>query len=192
MTTPLAALGAADRFLLLKVNREWTSPFLDAVMPVVTNLHKVPWFLYGAGPALLALWLWKGRRKALKILVVAALAVGSSDFLAFHVIKPFVKRPRPEFSVSGVDVRAPNGGRYGFPSNHAANAAAAAAVLSAAYPAGALAFAAVAALVGYSRVYVGAHYPFDVLAGWILGAAIGWAWAAVMLGPMAASSKKRR
>jgi len=190
--SPLAALAAADRALLLKINRSWTSPFLDAAMPVVTNLLKEHWFLYAAGPALLALWLWKGRKRALKVLVVAALAAGSSDFLAYHVIKPWAARPRPEYSVAAVDVRVPNGGRYGFPSNHAANSAAAAAVLSAAYPGGTLVFAALAGLVGYSRVYVGAHYPFDVLAGWLLGAALGWLWAALLLDHASASKKKRR
>ena len=123
------------------------------------------------------------------MLIVAALAVGSSDFLAYHVIKPRAARPRPEYSVAAVDVRTPNGGRYGFPSNHAANSAAAAAVLSAAYPAGALAFAAGAFVVGYSRVYVGAHYPFDVLAGWLLGAALGWLWAGVLLDRSSGGSK---
>lgn len=192
MTSPLAALGAADRWLLLKINRDWTSPALDAAMPVFTNLQKVPWFVYGVAPALLALWLWKGRRNALKVLVVAALAMASSDFIAYRVIKPWVSRPRPEFTVTGVDVRVPNGGRYGFPSNHAANSAAAAAVLSAAYPAGALLFAALAGAVGYSRIYVGAHYPADVLAGLLLGAGIGWAWAALLLGGAGASAKKKK
>jgi undecaprenyl-diphosphatase len=190
--SPLAALGAADRWLLLKINREWTAPLLDRAMPLVTNLQKVPWFVYGAGPAVLALWLWKGRRQALKVLVVAALAMGSSDFIAYRVIKPWAARPRPEYSVTGVDVRVPNGGRYGFPSNHAANSAAAAAVLSAAYPGAALVFAALAAVVAYSRVYVGAHYPGDVLAGLALGAAIGWAWAALLLGGAGGSGKKKR
>ena len=189
--SPFAALAEADRSLLLKINRSWTSPFLDAVMPVVTNLLKEHWFLYAAGPALLALWLWKGRKKALKVLIVAALAVGSSDFLAYHVLKPWIARPRPEFSVAAVVVRVPNGGHYGFPSNHAANAAAAAAVLSAAYPGFTLVFAALAGLVGYSRVYVGAHYPFDVLAGWLLGAALGWLWAGLMLEHSSGASKKK-
>lgn len=191
-SAPGAAVAAADRSLLLKINRSWTSPFLDSAMPVVTNLLKEHWFLYAAGPAALALWLWKGRKRALKVLVVAALAVGSADFLAYHVIKPWAARPRPEFSVAAVVVRVPNGGRYGFPSNHAANSAAAAAVLSAAYPGGTLVFAALAGLVGYSRVYVGAHYPFDVLAGWLLGAALGWLWAGLMLDRSAGSAKKKK
>ncbi|MBI3563852.1 MAG: phosphatase PAP2 family protein [Elusimicrobia bacterium] len=182
MTGPLAAFGAADRFLLLKVNRDWTAESLDALMPVVTDLHRVPWFLYGVVPAALALWLWKGRKRALKVLVVAALAVAAGDLVGYRVLKPLVARPRPGREVSGVVERAPVRGALGFPSNHATNTAAAAAVLTVAYPGGAYAFWAVAALVAYSRVYVGAHYPGDVLAGLLLGAAIGWPWALLMLG----------
>jgi undecaprenyl-diphosphatase len=190
---PLAALASADRWLLLKINRDWTAPALDAVMPVFTDLHKVPWFLYGAAPAALALWLWKGRRRALKVLVVAALAVAGTDQLAHRALKPWVARPRPERPLgSQVIVRAPANGAYGFPSNHAANMAAAASVLSVAYPAGTVLFAALTALVGYSRVYVGAHYPGDVLGGLLLGFAVGWPWATLMLGAASGSGGKKR
>lgn len=193
MSSPLAALGSADRWLLLKINRDWTAPALDQAMPLLTDLHRVPWFLYGVAPALLALWLWKGRMRALKILIVAALAIGASDLVAYRVVKPWVARPRPEWTLGPqVFMRAPANGRYGFPSNHAANSAAAAAVLSAAYPGGTLAFAAAAALIAYSRVYVGAHYPGDVIAGLALGAAIGWLWAALLLGSGGGPSGKKR
>jgi len=189
----LHALGSADRWLLLKINRDWTAPALDSVMPVFTDLHRVPWFLYGVAPALLALWLWKGRMRALRVLVVAALAIGASDMLAHRVIKPWAARPRPERAGEPVIMRAPANGAYSFPSNHAINMGAAAAVLTVAYPGGAILFAGAAALVAYSRVYVGAHYPGDVLGGLALGAAIGWAWAALLLGGAgAASGKKRR
>ena len=191
MISPLAALGSADRWLLLKINRDWTAPALDAAMPMITDLHKVPWFLYGVAPALLALWLWKGRRRALKVLVVAALAIGASDLLAHRVIKPWAARPRPERAGVPVVMRAPANGAYGFPSNHAINMGAAAAVLTVAYPAGALVFAGAAALVAYSRVYVGAHYPGDVLGGLALGAALGWLWAALLLDGARAKKKRR-
>jgi undecaprenyl-diphosphatase len=195
VTSPFAALAFADRWLLLKINRDWTSPFLDQAMPLFTDLHRVPWFLYGVAPAALALWLWKGRKQALKVLVVAALAIGSGDMLAHRVIKPWAARPRPERTLGpAVFMRAPANGAYGFPSNHATNMAAAAAVLSAAYPGGTVVFALIAAVVAYSRVYVGAHYPGDVLGGLLLGALVGWAWAALLLGGSggAASGKKKR
>jgi undecaprenyl-diphosphatase len=186
--------GSFDRFLLLKINRDWTASSLDALMPVITDLHRVPWFLYGVAPAALALWLYKGRKRALKVLVVAALAIAAGDLLAYRVIKPMVARPRPERSVSGVIMRAPANGSYGFPSNHAVNMGAAAAVLTVAYPGGAYAFWALAGLVAYSRVYCGAHYPGDVVAGLLLGAALGWPWALLMLGGEGggASGRKKR
>ena len=192
MLSLFSALGSADRWLLLKINRDWTAPSLDAVMPVITDIHKVPWFIYGVAPALLALWLWKGRKQALRVLVVAALAVGAGDLLAHRVIKPWVARPRPERAGVPVVMRAPANGAYGFPSNHAINMGAAAAVLTVAYPGGAFAFAGAAALVAYSRVYVGAHYPGDVLAGLALGVGIGWPWAALMLGGGGAGARKKR
>ena len=193
MIAPLALLASGDRWLLLKINRDWTSPSLNAIMPVITDLQKVPWFLYGVAPAALALWLWKGRRHALKVLVVAALAMGAGDLLAYRVIKPLVARPRPVQPWVPVERRAPGSGN-GFPSNHAVNMGAAAAVLSVAYPAATFAFAGVALLVGYSRVYVGVHYPGDVVAGLLLGAGIGWPWAVLMLGGGGggASGKKKR
>lgn len=192
MNTLLNWLGSADRWLLLKINRDWTHASLNALMPVLTDIHKLPWFRYGVAPAALALWVWKGRKRALQVLVVAAIAVAGSDVIAYRVIKPWACRPRPEHAGVAVSVRSSMGGTYGFPSNHAANAGAAAAVLSVAYPAAMPVFAAVAALMAYSRVYCGVHYPGDVLAGLLLGVAIGWPWALLMLGGGGASRKKRK
>ena len=192
MIAALAPLLSADRSLLLKINRDWTCPLFDAVMPVVTDIHKVAWFRYGVGPAGLALWLWKGKKRALRVLVVAVIAMGVGDLLAHKVIKPRVARLRPAYAGEPVISRAPANGMWSFPSNHAINMGAAASVLTVAYPGGALVFAAGAALIGYSRVYVGAHYPLDVLAGFALGVGIGWPWALLMLGGAAGSGKKKR
>ncbi len=187
-------LGSVDRWLLLKINRDWTAPSLDALLPVLTDLHRVPWFLYGVGPALIALWLWKGQKRALRVLIVAAIAIGVGDFLSYRVIKPSVARLRPDRAGVAVILRAPARGTWTFPSNHAVNAAAAASVLSVAYPAGAYAFAGVAILIAYSRVYVGAHYPADVIGGLIIGVLLGWPWAVIMLrgDKGSRSSKKKR
>lgn len=186
---PLAAL---DRALFALVNQSWANPVFDRVLPVLTDLHKVEWIRWGAGPAALAWWLYKGRRRALQVLLVAAVAVAAADMLAYRVIKPWAARARPSHAGIGAVVRGPSGGTYGFPSNHASNAAAAAAVLGAAYPGAAGLFWAAAAVVAYSRVYVGVHYPGDVLAGLLLGALIGTPWAWLMLGGDGASGKKNK
>ncbi|OGS42642.1 MAG: hypothetical protein A2506_02170 [Elusimicrobia bacterium RIFOXYD12_FULL_66_9] len=192
MIAPLAWLAAADRWLLLKINRDWTHSSLDAVMPVLTDLQNLPWFRYGVLPAALGFWLWQGRKHALKVLVVAVIAVAGTDVIAYRVLKPSVARLRPARAGISVEVRSPSGGTNGFPSNHATNAAAAAAVLSAAYPAAAPAFASVAVLIAYSRVYCGVHYPGDVLAGLLLGAGIGWPWALLMFGGGAGGSSRKK
>jgi undecaprenyl-diphosphatase len=192
MSGPFAALAAADRWLFLKVNVEWTCALFDKVLPAVTDVGQLAWFRWCAAPAAVALWLWRGRRRAFEVLVVAALAVAAGDLLAYRVIKPAVARPRPiEAGLPGVP-RAPINGRFGFPSNHAVNMAAAAAVLCFAYPAGTPVFAGAAALIGYSRIYVGAHYPGDVLGGFALGAALGWALARLLLGPPERGGSQRR
>jgi undecaprenyl-diphosphatase len=187
--------GSLDRVAFGLINRVWTHPTLDAIMPVITDLHKVPWFRFGVAPAGLAAWLYKGRKNALRVLVVAAIAVGVADQSA-HYLKRWADRPRPAYAGIGAIERAPSGGRNGMPSSHATNISAAAAVLSVAYPAAGWAFWCVAGLVAYSRVYCGAHYPLDVLAGLALGALIGIPWGMLMLGgggsSAGASKKKKR
>jgi undecaprenyl-diphosphatase len=195
MSSPLTALAAPfDHWLFLKINRDWTCACLDALMPVLTDLHKIAWFRWGVAPAAAALWYWREKRRALQVFVVAAVAVGAGDLLAYRAIKPRAERLRPEYSMVGVVKRAPTAGLYGFPSNHAVNAAAAASVLCVAYPAGAFVFAGVAFVLGYSRVYVGAHYPLDVLCGFALGAAIGlpWAWLILGAGGRGGAGKKKK
>jgi undecaprenyl-diphosphatase len=67
---------------------------------------------------------------------------------------------------------------YSFPSNHALNTAAAAAFLQVLYPTSGWISWPIVALVGFSRVYVGAHYVSDIFASWLMGglsgAAVAW------------------
>ena len=188
----LSGLASLDHAAFRLLNGVWTHPSLDALMPVITDLHKVPWFKYGVAPVGLGLWLWRGRARTLRVLVVAAIAMGVCDLLAYRVIKPWTARPRPEYAGVGAILRVGEGGRMGFPSNHATNAGAAASVLSVAYPAASVVFWSLAGLIAYSRVYCGAHYPGDVLAGLLLGGLLSWPWAALMLGGGKGVAKKKR
>lgn len=186
-------VGSLDRVAFALINQTWSNPVFDRVFPAITDLHKIPWVKFGLAPAVLALWLYKGRRRALQVLVVAAIAVGAADLMAYRVIKPRAERLRPEYAGIGAIVRGPSGGKYGFPSNHASTTAAAAAVLGVAYPAAAGLFWFGSGVIAYSRVYVGAHYPGDVLAGMLLGGLIGVPWGLLMLGgPESGGSKKKK
>lgn len=94
------------------------------------------------------------------------------------VIKHAVGAVRPCATLEGVRLLAEYCGRNSFPSNHSLNMAATAVYVSIHYRRLMWPFVLLALLVGLSRIYVGVHYPGDVLAGWTLGAILGLAFSA--------------
>jgi undecaprenyl-diphosphatase len=161
-----------DRALFHWLNSVAVAPPLDPLMEFVTSSRVWQVVLVAV-----ALWLATRRDRPSR---VAALSLGLSlviaDVLASQVLKPLIGRARPCHVLDGVRlVVAGCGGRNGFPSNHAANAAAAAAALGIAAPRTLVVTAPLAILVAWSRVYVGVHYPGDVLAGLVVGAVVGTA-----------------
>ena len=101
-------------------------------------------------------------------------AGGAADLLAL-VLKRVIDVDRPPLRYPEPDplVRVPLD--HSFPSGHAATSFACATVLAFAAPRLAVPLYLLAAAIAYSRVYVGVHYPIDVLGGAILGAAVGLA-----------------
>jgi undecaprenyl-diphosphatase len=95
--------------------------------------------------------------------------------LAAAGLKLATDRRRPEETLHGIDVLVTTPSTASFPSGHAATSFAAAVVLAVALPALAPAFFVLAALVSFSRLYVGVHFPLDVLAGAALGAGLATA-----------------
>lgn len=147
-------------------------PFLDALMrdaatwavPVFIAI-VVAWFAVGylRGPR-------EVRRGALTALLAAggALLVNQGVLLLWSRPRPFDAHPQ---SVHTLVARSADGS---FPSDHAAAAVAIATVLVMAHRRLGLVALAAAALVCVARVYVGAHYPGDVLAGAAIGAGVAW------------------
>lgn len=167
------ALRRADLALFLRVNRDWTHPWLDAFFPWLTDLNYSRVMVWGALPVALAWWLYAARGRAVRTILAVVLAVGLCDAISHRFIKPNVQRSRPEKAGVSVVLRTRSHGGYSFPSNHAANSFAAATVLAMACPAWRWPAFVIAALVAYSRVYVGVHYPLDVAAGSGLGLLVG-------------------
>jgi undecaprenyl-diphosphatase len=164
----LSAPPDIDVQLLSILNRPGIH-WLDAVMTAASNRG-----LLLAIAALAAIYLWiKSPHRALAA-VLLWLAIGAADLIAVRVVKPAVGRVRP-CTADPAHVPHPVGCGTGqsFPSTHASDSAAAAMVFAWAAPRLSALGIGIALLVGISRVYLGVHWPTDVIAGWALGAVVG-------------------
>jgi len=146
-------------------------PALDAVWVAAST--RVFGVLCSVG---MALWLLtRFRKQALWPLVQVGVTIAVSDGLCARVVKPWFARLRPSFSLAPdlVRVLAPAGNTSSMPSIHAANSFAVAAVITVLMPrAGWVAYP-FAVLISVSRVGVGVHWPSDVVAGALIGTALG-------------------
>lgn len=125
------------------------------------------------------------KKQSWKVIIYIAATVFIVDVLSARVVKPLAKRLRPSHDTeyfddfqmhlhTKKDGKLYYGGPYGFPSNHAANFMTITTLFSffinrqRKRPAVTISLLTITLLVGYSRIYLGVHYPFDVLCGWLL------------------------
>ncbi|WP_018619504.1 phosphatase PAP2 family protein [Spirosoma luteum] len=166
----IETLNQLDTALFLWLNGRYT-PWLDPIMLWVTERNN--WFPFYA---LLIGWLvYRFRKQAIAQILTIAAAVAVADQLASSVLKPLTHRLRPCHELALQKLIHPVlecGGLYSFVSSHASTTFALATtlwlLLGKQYPLFKWVFL-WAAVVSYSRIYVAAHYPLDVLAGTGLG-----------------------
>jgi len=113
-------------------------------------------------------------KKAVLIFLVAVAVVAVNDWVCASLIKPLVARPRPCQVLELTHIVYACGGSYSFPSNHASNSFALATLFALWNRNSALLVYTLAVLVSFSRVYLGMHYPTDVLAGALCGIVMGY------------------
>lgn len=166
------ALLEMDRGLFYFCNQGLRNWLFDAILPFVTDLNRKPIALVIVG-ILWILLLTKGGRHGRIAALLLILTITVSDQLSSSVLKFLIERARPCHELSGVHLLVGCGSGYSFPSSHAVNNFAGAIVLAYFLPRWTWAFFSFAALVAFSRIYVGVHYPSDVIGGAIIGLLIG-------------------
>jgi undecaprenyl-diphosphatase len=172
-----------DQAVFLFINGSLANPITDALMPVITN----DWLLrivYGL--ALIGL-LVAGRGRFVWVVVFSALVVALSDQSSSAWLKPAFERLRP-CKVIDVHLLVGCGAGYSFPSSHATNLFGQAVFFGLLYKKSLPYLLTFAFLVGVSRIFVGVHYPLDIIGGTILGSI----WGLMMAGILWALNKSGR
>ena len=160
-----------DKLIFTFFNTTISNPVFDIFFPIITN-QDIWIFPILVGVIVLSI---KGGRRGRICSMTLIVGIILADYTSAQILKPFFQRLRPSHElIDEIRLLVSRGGKYGFVSSHAANMYAAATILGYFYSQHKKIFFTTAALVAYSRVYVGVHYPGDVLFGGLLGYGLGW------------------
>ncbi|UTB32792.1 MAG: phosphatase PAP2 family protein [Methanobacterium sp. ERen5] len=176
MNSLLSSMSYLNILSFYLINHGLDNRLFDIIMPIITDFGSLlAWFL------IFGLMFAFGGQKTRKIAVLGVMALLIANVVVYS-LKFFVAEPRPFLTLANVDLLVHAEETYSFPSGHAASSFAAAFVIgrkyklklkgksySLFYP-----LMIFAALVGFSRIYIGVHYPYDVLVGAIIGILSGY------------------
>ncbi len=172
----LEELYRLDRDLLIYLN-SLHHPVLDIIMTAVSG----KWFWTPMYGVIVAWLIVNFKKRSLLLLPCIALSVALADRISSGFFKPYFERFRPCHDGRICELlHIPDGcgGYYGFISSHAANSFVVAMLLHLLLLPGFKKYRAFlwfwAILVSYSRVYLAAHYPADIIMGGLLGILVGW------------------
>lgn len=158
------------------INQTISNSFFDVVLPFLRDAPNwIPLYVF------LGIYLFmKYKTAAIKYLILIVVAFALADSISYHILKPWICRLRPCHSTT-LHARlllGHCGGKWSFPSSHASNhmAIALTIVLSKIFSKKWINFLWIfwALSIGFAQIYVGVHYPTDILAGFLLGILIAY------------------
>lgn len=165
----LEYLDAIDKVLFLLINSGSSNPVTDLLMPWITSDHLLR---LGYGMSMVALLIW-GDKRLRWLVLVSLLVLAITDQTSSQLLKKIIERPRPCHVMENINLLVGCGGGFSMPSSHAANAWAQAVLFAIVTPRSRWFLLVTATLIALSRVFVGVHYPFDIVVGAIVGGSIG-------------------
>lgn len=174
----LKGITQIDYQIMHYINIVWTNQLFDLIMPLVRNKWTwLPLYIF-----MLVLILWKNKKNTFQILLLVILFVSLTDYISSSIFKEYFERIRPCALNDTVHqfrtlIHCSNG--FSFPSSHASN-----------HMCLAILFASItmhyfkkkwiwipfiswSLLISYAQVYVGVHFPFDVIFGMCIGMITG-------------------
>lgn len=169
--------GSVDNGVVVTVNN-FHSQFMDNAVLTITDF----WFFVAVVAALFAYSFFHDRYpKALLFCTLLIIAIGCTDYLCASIIRPAVRQLRPTDPDNPVHamlhiVQGYTGGQYGFPSCHAANSFAIAVFASLWFRRRWLTVTLVVWALAecYTRLYLGVHYPSDIVGGTAIGSVVAY------------------
>ena len=174
----LRKLIEIDRYLFLKINRDCSNSFFDTVMPFLREpKFWAPVYLF-----VLIFVIVNFGKKAFGWCIAAIVTVALTDSISSKIIKPFFARPRPcmdpDFSEQVNLVASYCGGNGSFTSSHASNHFGLAMfffiTMQQLAPKFVKLFFVWAVIICFAQIYVGVHYPSDIIGGALLGSFAGY------------------
>lgn len=172
MNELLELLFTLDRQLFFFINGSLTNSVFDLLMPFITN--KRNWYVPIAVSWILLIWKGGRRGRTIAFLIIPVLIIAdqtSSSFLK-HIFDRLRPCNDPQIKDYVYLRLARCGSGYSFPSSHATNISAAFTLFIYFYRRFAVVWITIIFLVGFSRIYVGVHYPLDVVGGFMVGTII--------------------
>lgn len=166
-----------DVSLFYFINHSLSNPLFDKTFVFLTEVKN--WYI-----SYIILWflcfLKGGRIGKIAALMSILLIIATDQFSSF-ILKNLFERVRPCNALGDVNILVVCTGSYSFPSSHAVNNFAAALFFGRIFPKLKWLLISIAALIAFTRPYVGVHYPSDILGGAIIGGIIGYLFALLSL-----------